>query len=68
MAKKINTEDLVKKIEKITRDRIVKENVVDLKQYRDLKTSKPPVLTSHTSNDNEMHYYLSIQFFFSLKS
>ncbi len=42
MAKKINTEDLVKKIEKITRDRIVKENVVDLGQYRDLKKSKIP--------------------------
>ena len=42
MAKKINTADLVKKIEKITRDRIVKENVVDLKQYRELKESKAP--------------------------
>lgn len=40
MAKKINTEDLVRKIEKITRERIVKESVVDLKQYRDLKAVK----------------------------
>lgn len=40
MARKINTEDLVRKIEKITRERIVKESVVDLKQYRDLKTVK----------------------------
>jgi len=43
MAKKqINTQDLVNKIEKMTRDRLVKENVVSLDQYRKLKTKKDP--------------------------
>lgn len=43
MAKKqINTQDLVNKIEKLTRDRLVKENVVSLDQYRKLKTKKDP--------------------------
>jgi two-component system aerobic respiration control protein ArcA len=42
---KINTKDLVQKIEKITKDRIVKEDVVSLKDFRGLKKKdNPPVL------------------------
>ena len=59
MAKKINTEDLVKKIEKITRDRIVKENVVDLEQYRDLKTSKSPKTILVIEDDETMRRALA---------
>ncbi len=59
MAKKINTEDLVKKIEKITRDRIVKQNVVDLKQYRDLKTSKDPKTLLVIEDDETMRRALA---------
>lgn len=59
MAKKINTEDLVKKIEKITRERLVKENVVDLGQYRDLKTSKEPKTILVIEDDETMRRALS---------
>ncbi len=59
MAKKINTEDLVRKIEKITRDRIVKENVVDLKQYRDLKASKVPKTLLVVEDDETMRRALA---------
>lgn len=59
MAKKINTEDLVKKIEKITRDRIVKENVVDLEQYRDLKSSKNPKTLLVIEDDETMRRALA---------
>lgn len=59
MAKKINTEDLVKKIEKITRERIVKENVVDLERYRDLKTSKEPKNLLVIEDDETMRRALS---------
>ncbi len=59
MAKKINTEDLVKKIEKITRDRIVKENVVDLEQYRDLKTAKTPKTILVIEDDETMRRALA---------
>lgn len=59
MAKKINTEDLVKKIEKITRDRIIKENVVDLSQYRDLKQSKEPKTILVIEDDETMRRALS---------
>ncbi len=37
---RINTKDLVKKIEKITKDKIVQENVVSLSDYRDLQRNK----------------------------
>ncbi len=40
----INTKDLVKKIEKITRDRITKEGVVDLAEFRQLRQKEQ----SHT--------------------
>ena len=59
MGKKINTEDLVKKIEKITRDRIVKENVVDLDRYRDLKTSKSTRTILVIEDDETMSRALS---------
>jgi two-component system aerobic respiration control protein ArcA len=39
---KINTMDLVKKIEKLTKERMTKESVVDLKQFRDLKHRETP--------------------------
>ncbi|MCJ8277510.1 MAG: response regulator [Bdellovibrionales bacterium] len=59
MAKKINTEDLVKKIEKITRERLVKENVVDLEQYRELKISKEPKTLLVIEDDETMRRALS---------
>lgn len=59
MAKKINTEDLVKKIEKITRERLVKENVVDLSQYRDLKSSKEPKTILVIEDDETMRRALA---------
>ncbi len=59
MAKKINTEDLVKKIEKITRDRIVKENVVSLDQYRDLKSTKTPKTLLVIEDDETMRRALA---------
>lgn len=41
MAKsRINTKDLVKKIEKITKEKITQENVVSLRDYRELKKNK----------------------------
>ncbi|MEK7357406.1 MAG: response regulator [Bdellovibrionota bacterium] len=39
---KINTKDLVKKIERITKERMTKESVVDLNQFRDLKKRESP--------------------------
>jgi two-component system aerobic respiration control protein ArcA len=59
VAKKIDTEDLVKKIEKITRDRIVKENVVDLGQYRDLKMVKSPRTILVIEDDETMRRALA---------
>ena len=59
MARKINTEDLVKKIEKITRERITKENVVDLNQYRELKSSKEPKTLLVIEDDETMRRALA---------
>lgn len=39
---KLNTKDLVKKIEKITKERMTQESVVDLNQFRDLKRKETP--------------------------
>ena len=39
---RINTKDLVKKIEKITKERMTQESVVDLGQFRDLKNKQVP--------------------------
>ena len=41
---KIDTTDLVKKIEKITKERIVQENVVSLKDFRGLQKKDVPML------------------------
>lgn len=38
--KSISTEDLVKKIEKLTKERLAKESVVSLDEYRNLKKTK----------------------------
>ena len=60
MAKKpINTEDLVKKIEKITRERLVKENVVSLDQYRQLKTRNEPRTLLVIEDDETMRRALA---------
>ncbi len=40
MAKGLNTKDLVEKIEKLTREKMAKESVVDLKEYRELRKKK----------------------------
>ena len=39
---KINTKDLVKKIERLTKERMTSEDVVDLNQFRDLKKKGTP--------------------------
>ncbi len=39
---KINTTDLVKKIEKITKERMTQESVVDLRSFRELKNRENP--------------------------
>ena len=44
MSKKIDTTDLVKKIEKITRDRMREDSVVQLDKFRDLKKKTPKTL------------------------
>lgn len=44
MSKKIDTTDLVKKIEKITRERMREEAVVDLSKFRDKKKEAPKTL------------------------
>ena len=59
MGKKINTEDLVKKIEKITRERITKENIVDLNQYRELKSFKEPKTLLVIEDDETMRRALA---------
>lgn len=54
MAKgRINTKDLVQKIEKITKDRIVKEGVVSLDEYRELKQKKQAPKTILAIEDDE---------------
>lgn len=40
--KKINTTDLVKKIEKLTKERMTQESVVDIRAFRDLKKKDSP--------------------------
>lgn len=43
MAKKIDTKSLVNKIDKITKERIAKEKVVSLGEYRKVKEKKEPI-------------------------
>ena len=50
--KKINTKELVDKIEKITKERLLKEDVVSLKDFRDLTRKEDP-LTVLVIDDDE---------------
>ncbi|MES2856633.1 MAG: response regulator [Bdellovibrionota bacterium] len=51
---KINTKDLVKKIERITKERMTKEDVVDLGQFRDLKKRETPRTVLVIEDDETM--------------
>jgi two-component system, OmpR family, aerobic respiration control protein ArcA len=51
---RINTKDLVKKIEKITKERMTKESVVDLGQFRDLKKKEAPKTILVIEDDETM--------------
>lgn len=55
---KLNTNDLVKKIEKITRERMTQENVVDLGQFRDLKNKQQPKTILVIEDDESMRVAL----------
>jgi len=50
---KINTKDLVQKIEKITKERILKEGVVNLNEYRELTHRKQTPRTILVIEDDE---------------
>lgn len=52
--KKINTRDLVSKIEKITRSRMVSEPVVELNSFRDLKKKPDPKVILVIEDDATM--------------
>jgi two-component system aerobic respiration control protein ArcA len=55
MAKsRINTTDLVKKIEKITREKMARESVVSLDDYRDLKKKADPKTILVIEDDETM--------------
>jgi two-component system aerobic respiration control protein ArcA len=51
---RIKTDDLVKKIEKITKERMAKEAVVDLGQFRDLKHKQQPKTILVIEDDETM--------------
>ncbi len=51
---RINTKDLVTKIEKITKERIVKEGVVSLDEYRELKRKTQPKTILVIEDDETM--------------
>jgi two-component system, OmpR family, aerobic respiration control protein ArcA len=51
---KLNTKDLVKKIERITKERMTKESVVDLNQFRDLKRKESPQTILVIEDDETM--------------
>lgn len=51
---KINTKDLVNKIEKITKERMTKESVVDLGSFRDLKKKETPKTILVIEDDETM--------------
>ena len=53
MEKKIDTKNLIKKIAKITKERITKENVVNLNQYREFKTGEKQPKTLLIIEDDE---------------
>lgn len=55
MAKsRINTRDLVKKIEQITKERIAQQGVVDLGQYRDMRQKQNPKTILIIEDDETM--------------
>jgi two-component system, OmpR family, aerobic respiration control protein ArcA len=51
---RINTRDLVKKIEKITKDRMTGESVVDLHSFRELKNKQNPKTILVIEDDETM--------------
>lgn len=51
---RISTKDLVKKIEKITKERMTQESVVDLNQFRDLKNKQNPKTILVIEDDETM--------------
>ena len=53
MAKKMNTKDLVQKIEKLTRERMAKERVVSLADLRELKKNQETPRTLLVIEDDE---------------
>lgn len=54
MSKKINTKDLVNKIEKLTKERISKEKVVSLEEFRKVKKGKEPFSLLIIEDDETM--------------
>lgn len=54
MAKKINTKDLVSKIDKLTKERISKEKVVSLSDYRKIKKNQDPINILVIDDDETM--------------
>lgn len=51
---RLNTKDLVKKIERITKERMTKESVVDLNSFRDLKRKESPQTILVIEDDETM--------------
>lgn len=51
---KINTTDLVKKIEKLTKERMTQESVVDLNSFRELKNKEVPKTLLVIEDDETM--------------
>lgn len=54
MAKKIDTSTLIQKIEKITKERMAKEEVVSLDQFRSLKKKQEPYTLLIIDDDETM--------------
>jgi two-component system aerobic respiration control protein ArcA len=54
MKNKINTTDLVKKIEKLTKERMTQESVVDIRAFRDLKHKEMPKTLLVIEDDETM--------------
>jgi two-component system aerobic respiration control protein ArcA len=52
--KKINTTDLVKKIEKLTKERMTQESVVDFKAFREMKKKETPKTLLVIEDDETM--------------
>ncbi|MGE3973319.1 MAG: PleD family two-component system response regulator [Bdellovibrionales bacterium] len=58
MSKKINTRDLVEKIEKVTRERIAKTEVVSLDAFRHLKKAEDPATVLIVDDDESIRLSL----------